>query len=72
MTTAEDYRAHAARCRSLTRWISDGDACDNLKRLAQECDDAACRLEAETRGAEARSVEPRSWSAGLATDKPLA
>jgi hypothetical protein len=45
MTTAEDYRAHAARCRSLTRWISDDDACENLRRLARECDDAAQRLE---------------------------
>lgn len=61
MTTAEDYRARAARCRSLTRWISDDDACDNLRRLARECDDAACRLEAEA----------GSWAAGLATESPL-
>lgn len=66
MTTADDYRAHAARCRSLTRWISDGDACDNLQRLARECDDAAGRLEAETAGA-----ETRSWASGLATDRSV-
>ncbi|MDB5469450.1 MAG: hypothetical protein JWR84_1010 [Caulobacter sp.] len=48
MTTAEDYRAHAARCRSLTRWIGDRDACENLKRLAAECEANARRLEVES------------------------
>ena len=66
MTTADDYRAHAARCRSLTRWISDGDACENLKRLARECDEAAQRLDAE--GPEG---EAHSWASGLATTKSL-
>ena len=66
MTTADDYRAHAARCRSLTRWIGDREARDNLQRLARECDDAAHRLEAENPTAEARS-----WSAGLATARSV-
>ena len=67
MTTADDYRAHAARCRSLTRWIGDRDACENLTRLAAECDAAAGRLEAEARDPEGRSWGDRPTTPGLAS-----